>query len=107
MQHPADDAAFDAIMAAAGDKPVLVKFSAEWCGPCQRIKGAMEALATQHADKMIFIHVDVDALSGTSQKWGIRCMPTIKLIVNGNQKGDNVEGANMPAITALAQSAFA
>ena len=107
MQHPADDAAFDAIMAAAGDKPVLCKFSAEWCGPCQMIKGNMEELANAHAEKMVFIHVDVDHLPGTSEKWEVRCMPTVKLIVNGAQKGNTVEGANMSLITALVESAFA
>ena len=87
-------------MTAAGDKSVLAKFSAEWCRPCQMIKGNMEELANAHAEKMVCIHIDVDNLPGTSRKWEIRCMPTIKLSVNGAQKSDTIEGANMSLITA-------
>lgn len=39
MQHPTNDADFDKIIAEAGDKPCFLKFSAEWCPPCQAIKG--------------------------------------------------------------------
>ena len=80
MQQPADDAACAALIAEAGDKPVLLKFSAEWCGPCQRIKPDMENLANEYKDKMVCIHVDVDNLAGISQQYQVRCMPTIKLI---------------------------
>ena len=106
MQHPADDAAFDALVASAGDMPVLMKFSAEWCGPCQMIKGDMEALAAEYDGKMVCIHVDVDNLDGTSQKYGVECMPTIMVIKGGQPHGEKVQGANMNAIKALAASAF-
>ena len=66
MHHPADDAAFDVIMAEVGDKPVLLKFSAEWCPPCKMIAPKMEELANECGDKCVFIHVDVDKLGETS-----------------------------------------
>lgn len=104
MQHPADDAAFDAIVLAAGDKPIFMKFSAEWCGPCQMIAGDVEALASKHQDKMVFVHIDVDELSGTAEKWQIEAMPTCIVAKNGQVQGEKVMGASMPKITALVEA---
>ena len=83
MQHPTNDADVLAMMAAAGDKPICAKFSAEWCGPCKRIVPDMEALATETGDKMVFMHIDVDKCGDSSTKWGIEAMPTLKIIKNG------------------------
>ena len=101
MQHPDNDSAFDAIVASAGDLPVFLKFSAEWCGPCKMIAGEVAELATANAGKMVFIHVDVDALESTSEKFGIEAMPTCIVIKHGQKQGEPVTGASMDKIKAL------
>ena len=100
MHHPGTEEEFNGIMETAGDKPVLLKFSAEWCGPCQMIAGHMKTLAEENPH-MVFVHVDVDALDEVSQRYGIECMPTIKLFVEKKQVGEKVEGASMDKIKAL------
>jgi thioredoxin 1 len=50
---------FDAALSAAGDKLVVVDFTASWCGPCQRIKPEFEAMSKEMTD-VVFIKVDVD-----------------------------------------------
>ena len=107
MQHPATDADFDKIMSEAGATPVLLKFSATWCGPCVSISCEMEGLANEYAGNLICIHVDVDALEATSQKYGISCMPTIKISKGGEVMGEDVQGANMAGIKALVEKALA
>ena len=62
----ADKAAFDAALAAAGDKLVVVDFTATWCGPCQRIAPLFAQLAEENPD-VVFVKVDVDENSEVSQ----------------------------------------
>ena len=64
------------------DKPVLVDFWAEWCGPC-RMVGPVEELATEYAGKAVVGKVNVDNNSGISAQFGIRNIPTILFFKNG------------------------
>ena len=63
-------------MADAGDKLVVVDFTATWCPPCQMIKPKYHALAEELGDTVICVAVDVDANAETSEAAGITCMPT-------------------------------
>lgn len=75
------DANFDEITNT--DKPVLVDFWAEWCGPCKMIGPVVEELAGDYEGKAIIGKVDVDSNPGTSAKFGIRSIPTLLVIKNG------------------------
>lgn len=66
----------------SGDLPVLVKFGAEWCGPCKSLAPILESLATEYASKLNFVSVDIDGTS-IAQKFNIRGVPTILLFKNG------------------------
>ena len=77
------DANFDELVLKS-DKPVMIDFWAEWCGPCRMVGPIVEDIAGEYAGKVVVGKVDVDANSGISTKYGIRNIPTILFFKGGN-----------------------
>ena len=74
------------------DKPALVDFWAEWCGPCRMITPIVEELSGEYADKAVIAKLNVDESPEVCSKYGIRNIPTI-LFFKGGEVVDKQVGA--------------
>jgi thioredoxin 1 len=85
------DANFEEIVLQS-DKPVLVDFWAEWCGPCRMIGPLVSELSEDYKDRAVITKMDVDSNPGTAARFGIRNIPTI-LFFKGGDIADKQVGA--------------
>ncbi|MEX2596662.1 MAG: thioredoxin [Salibacteraceae bacterium] len=71
------------VEALNSDKPVMVDFWAEWCGPCRMVGPIVEEVSKEYGDKAVIGKVNVDLNPEVAQKYGIRSIPTILFFKNG------------------------
>lgn len=64
------------------DKPVIIKFSAEWCNPCKRVKPIISDISNIFRDRVTFIDVDFDRAGTIADKYKIKSVPTLIFIKN-------------------------
>tara|TARA_Y100001949_G_scaffold174054_1_gene180792 strand:- start:708 stop:1034 length:327 start_codon:yes stop_codon:yes gene_type:complete len=72
------------------EKPILVDYWAEWCGPCKMIAPILEEISSEMSDKIIIGKLNVDENSQTPPKYGIRGIPTLMIFKDGNAVGTHV-----------------
>lgn len=85
----ATDTNFDSeVLASAA--PVLVDFSAVWCGPCKALEPIVHEIAVQYGERLKVVKVDVDQAPGTAAKFGVLSIPTLMIFHGGKVKDQYV-----------------
>ena len=96
------DATFDEVIGSA-DKPILVDFWAEWCGPCKMIAPILEEFSLEQSDKFTIGKLDVDVNVATATRYSVMSIPTLLLFKDGQVAarlvGAKPKGALLQEIT--------
>ncbi|MCQ8774926.1 thioredoxin [Streptomyces telluris] len=87
------------------DKPVLVDFWAEWCGPCRQIAPSLEAIAAEYGEKIEIVKLNIDQNPATAAKYGVMSIPTLN-VYQGGEVVQTIVGAKPKAALERELSTF-
>ncbi len=82
----------------ASGKPVVIDFWAEWCGPCRMIAPIVDELATEYGDKVVIGKCDVQENDDIAVKYGVRNIPTLLFLKNGELVDKQVGACSKDAL---------
>ena len=99
ITHVTDDNFEDEVLGS--DKPVLVDYWAEWCGPCKMITPILNDIAEEYGDKLRIAKLNIDENPATPPKYGIRGIPTLMLFKDGNVEATKVGAVSKSQLTAF------
>ncbi|MEX3606600.1 MAG: thioredoxin TrxA [Burkholderia sp.] len=98
-----NDASFEQDVVKS-DKPVLLDFWAEWCGPCKMIAPILDEVSKDYGDKLQIVKINVDDNTATPAKFGVRGIPTLILFKNGVVTAQKVGALSKSQLTAFLSS---
>ena len=100
--HVSDDTFETEVLSS--DKPVLVDYWAEGCGPCKMIAPILQEVAEEYADKLKVVKLNIDENPATPPRYGIRGIPTLMLFRNGNVEATKVGALSKSQLAAFIDS---
>lgn len=84
----------------ASEKPIMVDFWAEWCGPCRAVSPILDKIAEEHSEKIDIVKLNVDDNPETAMKYGITSIPAMYVFQSGEIKKRIVGAKPKPALEA-------
>ena len=86
------------------DRPVLVDYWAEWCGPCKMIAPSLDEIAQEYGDRVKVCKVNVDENQNAAERYGSRGIPTLMLFKNGDVEATKVGALSKSQLAAFLDS---
>ena len=97
--HVSDDSFEQEVLQS--EKPVLIDYWAEWCGPCKMIAPVLAEVASEYAERIRVAKLNIDENPATPPKYGIRGIPTLMLFKNGEVEATKVGAVSKAQLTAF------
>ena len=97
--HISDESFEDEVLQS--ERPVLIDYWAEWCGPCKIIGPVLDEIATEYSDRLKVVKLNIDDNPQTPPKYGIRGIPTLMVFKNGQVEATKVGAVSKAQLTAF------